>query len=88
MVANATTSRDPMSPKSLNPGHAFDGLLEHRSRTAGHPDVVRKPVLSRVAFALALISAVSLGLLIKLIGGFRDQDSWSPYYGADMNGRP
>ncbi len=81
MVANATTSRDPMSPNSdhIDPGHAFDGLLEHRSRTVGHPDVVRKPVLSRVTFALALISAVSLGLLIKLIGGFRDQDPWSPY---------
>ena len=79
MVANATTPRDPMSPKSLNPGHAFDGRLDHRSQTVGHPNVVRKPLLSRVAVALGIICAVAIGGLITLIGGFPDEDPWSPY---------
>lgn len=81
MVANVTTSHDPMSPNChhIDPGHAFDGRLDHRSQTVGHPNVVRKPLLSRVAVALGLISAVLVGLLITLIGGFPDEDPWSPY---------
>ena len=81
MKATATSADVSMSP--LDDQVSRDQTIHHslidQSRAERRPVASRKPLLSRVAVLLGLISAVSVGLLITLIGGFPDEDPWSPY---------
>lgn len=68
---------------SLSKRFNSDQTIHHyrieQSGTGCRPVAPRKSLRSRFAACLGIICAVVIGGLIMLIGGFPDEDPWSPY---------
>jgi hypothetical protein len=77
----ATSSDVSMSPldDQVNRDQTIHHSLIDQSRAGRRPVAARKPLRRRFAACLGIVCAVAIGSLINLIGGFPDEDPWSPY---------
>ena len=79
MKAIANSSHVSMSPSDDQVYR--DPTMHHAlvDQTGCRSVALRKSLRNRLRAGLGIICAVALGSLITLIGGFPDEDPWSPY---------